>query len=55
MLAASALGLDVVVVSTSGEPGRILRHVVDTVHVEQGAELASGVAEAVRRLQARGA
>ena len=55
VLAASALGLDVVVVSTSGEPGRILRHMVDTVHVEQGAELASGVAEAVRRLQARGA
>ena len=53
VLAASALGLDVVVVSASGEPGRILRHMVDTVHVERDGELASGVAEAVRRLQAR--
>jgi hypothetical protein len=53
VLSASALGLVVVVVSVSEEPGRILGRMVDTVKVEQGQELASGVAEAVRRLQAR--
>lgn len=54
VLAAAALGLDVVVVSTSEEPGRILGRMVDTVQVEHGGELASGVAEAVHRLWARG-
>jgi hypothetical protein len=54
LAAASALGLAVVVVSTSERPGPIVSRVVETVRLGPGGDLTRGVAEAVRRLDAEG-